>query len=268
VKTTAATDTPLDSYPTIAAHPEGYWIVAWHSNDLLNGTDSPDTNLLVARSDDFGASWTDAEFLNTIAMANTGHDQAPKIFSDGGGNWLAAWYSEDTLGGTLGGEGDILFTRFILPDCNANATADGSDIRDGVSEDCDGNGKPDECDPTTDGDGDGRRDACDNCAATANADQADGDGDGVGDVCDNCSSAANADQADGDGDGIGDACDNCPMVANVDQADADADGVGDACATGDCGPECGGGMMMAMPATMMVLRRARRRRHAKFAAVR
>ena len=123
--------------------------------------------------------------------------------------------------------------------------------------DRDGDGIADDEDP--DDDGDGVLDADDNCASTANPDQADTDGDGVGDACDpdadpdgdgalnsldNCPSVANADQADSDGDGVGDACDpdadpdgdgvpngvdNCPLVANPDQADFDDDGVGDAC---------------------------------------
>ncbi len=214
VKTTAATDTPLDSYPSVAAHPDGHWVVAWHSLDLLNGMDSPDRNLLVARSEDFGETWTDPEFLNTVAMPNTGEDTVPRLVSDHLGNWVAAWSSFDDLSATIGGEGDVLFARFILPDCNTNGTADGSDIRDGTSEDCDDNGVPDECDPTTDTDGDGVRDACD----------------------------------------------NCPEAANADQADADGDGVGDVCETNDCGPDCGSGMMMAMPLTVIALSRSRRRR--------
>jgi hypothetical protein len=72
------------------------------------------------------------------------------------------------------------------------------------SQDCDGNGIPDEC-------------------------QADFDNDGLIDVCDNCPAIGNPGQADGDADGVGDVCDNCPTVPNPDQADFDCDGVGDAC---------------------------------------
>ncbi|HEV3470553.1 MAG TPA: thrombospondin type 3 repeat-containing protein [Pyrinomonadaceae bacterium] len=80
-----------------------------------------------------------------------------------------------------------------------------------------------------DTDGDGAPDGDDNCAATANPDQADADGDGVGDLCDNCPSKPNPEQTDSDGDGVADACDNCAAKPNADQADADGDGVGDAC---------------------------------------
>ena len=56
---------------------------------------------------------------------------------------------------------------------------------------------------------DGVPDDRDNCARTANPDQADGDLDGVGDACDNCGLSSNPDQADEDSDGLGDACDAC-----------------------------------------------------------
>ncbi|HEX6177027.1 MAG TPA: thrombospondin type 3 repeat-containing protein, partial [Thermoanaerobaculia bacterium] len=98
-----------------------------------------------------------------------------------------------------------------------------------------------------DGDGDLVADHVDNCASTANPDQADADGDGVGDACDNCREVANPDQADTDGDGAGDTCedadgdavddisDNCANVPNADQRDTDADGSGDACDLDDDG---------------------------------
>ncbi len=71
------------------------------------------------------------------------------------------------------------------PDCNANSVLDSVDISTATSQDCDGNGVPDECDPDTDNDG--VIDACDNCPHTANANQDDADGDGVGDACETSS---------------------------------------------------------------------------------
>ena len=100
-------------------------------------------------------------------------------------------------------------------------------------------------------DGDGVEDDGDNCAESANPDQADIDADGVGDACDdppdldadavvdnvdNCSKVANPDQNDGDADGFGDLCDNCPSAMNADQADIDGDGIGDLCPCDACAP--------------------------------
>jgi hypothetical protein len=77
-----------------------------------------------------------------------------------------------------------------------------------------------------DGDDDGLCNDVDNCAGTANPDQADADEDDVGDACDVCRNDA-ADDVDKDlvcGD-----VDNCPEVENFSQSDEDGDGVGDAC---------------------------------------
>jgi hypothetical protein len=76
----------------------------------------------------------------------------------------------------------------------------GSDPRDAASTspDNDGDGAPDCVD--SDDDNDGVPDLVDNCAMTANLDQADQDGDGVGDACD----------PDDDNDQVPDALDHCP----------------------------------------------------------
>ncbi len=78
-----------------------------------------------------------------------------------------------------------------------------------------------------DGDADGVRNRADNCADTANADQANLDGDAQGDVCDadqdgdGLSNAAeaefgtNARAADSDGDGKNDRADGCPTRAGT-----------------------------------------------------
>jgi len=120
----------------------------------------------------------------------------------------------------------------------------------------------------SDTDGDGVLDGVDNCALTANADQADADGDGIGNVCDpdsdndgilddgnlsgtvgdalcasgqtvGCDDNAflvwNPDQGDADLDGVANVLDNCPSDPNGplagpnNQVDSDGDGLGDVC---------------------------------------
>ena len=129
------------------------------------------------------------------------------------------------------------------PDCNANGTPDDQDIAGGFSQDCDGDGVPDEC--QSDGDGDGVIDACDGCPADAakvapgacgcGVADTDRDGDGVPDCDDGCPDdprktapgllGCGVAETDTDGDGVPDAVDRCPG-AN-DNVDRDADGAPD-----------------------------------------
>jgi hypothetical protein len=98
-----------------------------------------------------------------------------------------------------------------VPDCNDGCV-------DNLELDNDADGVGDVCDP--DDDNDGVVDPADNCALTANSDQADNELDGIGDACD----------PDDDNDGVTDgAPDNCPFTPNSDQADFDMDSLGDAC---------------------------------------
>jgi hypothetical protein len=59
----------------------------------------------------------------------------------------------------------ILNCGALLPDCNGNAAFDTCDILEGVSRDCDGNNRPDECEP--DCNGNGVADACDISSGTS-----------------------------------------------------------------------------------------------------
>jgi len=69
--------------------------------------------------------------------------------TDGAGNWMAVWYSQDDLGGTIGTDRDILVARNVMADCNSNGIPDECDVAVGTSADCQSNGIPDECDITS-----------------------------------------------------------------------------------------------------------------------
>ncbi|MGB2984614.1 MAG: sialidase family protein, partial [Phycisphaerae bacterium] len=53
------------------------------------------------------------EPLNTNAASDTGWDWRPQLTTDGAGNWVAVWESYENLGGTIGTDYDILFSRSI-----------------------------------------------------------------------------------------------------------------------------------------------------------
>ncbi len=78
-------------------------------------------------------------------------------------------------------------------DCNDSGQPDDCDIADGTSADCDGNGTPDECDP-------------------------DCNGNGVPDVCD----IADGTSEDSDGNGVPDECEGAVFVINEINADPDS----------------------------------------------
>ncbi|MFQ5479382.1 MAG: sialidase family protein [Candidatus Binatia bacterium] len=49
--------------------------------------------------------------LNTNSASDAGADLHPSLAGDGQGNWVAVWRSDDTLGGSIGGDQDILVAR-------------------------------------------------------------------------------------------------------------------------------------------------------------
>ena len=212
LNTSAGTDSGGDYYPQLTTDGAGNWVAVWHSFEDLGGAVGSDYDILVARSIDNGASWSDPAPLNTNAATDSGDDYYPQLTTDGAGNWVAVWYSDEDLGGAIGSDADILVARFALPDCNENGIGDGQDIADGVSQDCNSDGVPDEC--QTDTDGDGIIDDCDDCPGTAEGDPVDGDG---------CSTA------DDDGDGVLNDEDDCPDTPQG--AAVDASG----CPAGCCG---------------------------------
>lgn len=56
----------------------------------------------------------DPAALNTNAASPVGSDSLPQLTTDGEGNWVAVWNSNDDVGGTIGGDLDILVARFRL----------------------------------------------------------------------------------------------------------------------------------------------------------
>ncbi len=100
----------------------------------------------------------------------------------------------------------------ICIDSDDDGVCDVNDLCPGFDDhvDVDGDGIPDDCDPSLcleDSDGDGICDHLDNCPFTFNPSQADLDQDAAGDECDNCPFDSNPEQIDSDDDGVGDACD-------------------------------------------------------------
>jgi Neuraminidase (sialidase) len=99
-----------EANPQLATDALGTWLAVWRSTKLgdLPRTDS---DLLVARSTDAGATWTGHAELNTNASTDEGGDDQVQLVTDGAGVWIAVWQSWDSLGDTIGTDGDVLFAR-------------------------------------------------------------------------------------------------------------------------------------------------------------
>ena len=121
-----------------------------------------------------------------------------------------------------------------ITDCNNNGVDDSEDISNGTSQDCDGNGIPDECDPDCDNDGtpdDCEADCNDNGTPDDCESFTDCNDNGVPDECDpDCDNDGTPDEceADCDDDGVPDECED----------DLNGNGVPDDCEIGGsyCGP--------------------------------
>lgn len=138
LNTNAPEDAGSDIFPQLATDGVGQWLAIWQSSDDLSGTIGTDMDILLVRSSDDGATWTDPVVLNKTGETDTTDDVEPVIVTDANGNWVAAWSSTEDINGTVGGDRDILFSRSAdegatwtnVGALNTNANTDsGSDER-------------------------------------------------------------------------------------------------------------------------------------------
>ncbi len=100
-------DTGADFRPSVATDGNGSWVAVWESNEDLNGAGT-DRDILSARSNDGGVTWTAPQAVDSQATSDTGSDTNPDISVDASGRWIVVWETDDTRGGTLGSDQDIL----------------------------------------------------------------------------------------------------------------------------------------------------------------
>ena len=124
----AASDSGNDWYPQVTSDGAGSWVAVWQSLDSLGGTIGEDWDLLLARSTGAGTTWTAPAVLNSNAASDSGADLSTQLVTDGAGNWVAVWYSNDSLGGTIGTDWDIFFATGGGPDLDGDGLADGAEV--------------------------------------------------------------------------------------------------------------------------------------------
>jgi Neuraminidase (sialidase) len=136
LNTNAASDVGIDFSPIVATDANGNWFTVWRSDEDLGGAAGTDRDIFFSRSNDNGATWSAVQTLNANANTDTENDENPRVTSDGKGNWVAVWYSNEDLGGTAGTDNDIFFSRSsdngvtwsVVQTLNTNADTDiGSD---------------------------------------------------------------------------------------------------------------------------------------------
>ena len=272
LNTNAATDSGLDWAPQVTTDGAGSWVAAWQSTDSLGATIGTEYDIFFSRSSDAGATWSAPAALNTNAATDSGEDFVPQVTTDGAGNWVVVWRSDDSLGGTTGSDWDILFARSsdagetwtATAALNSNAATDsGDDETPQVTTDGAGNWvavwqSTDSLGTTIgtdydilfatgsgpDTDGDGLDDGTEVNVYGSDPLDPDSDDDGLGDGEEVDVIGTDPIDPDTDGDGVcdggdtgGGACtagpDNCPFVANPGQTNSEAHVAGDACQCGD-----------------------------------
>ena len=144
----ATTDSGDDWEPRVIINGNGNWVAVWWSNDDLGTTVGTDYDIFVSRSTDNGASWSAVQTLNSNAGSDSGGDYTPCVMTDGSGNWVVAWQSNDDLGTTVGTDSDIFVSRSTdngaswsdVAPLNSNADSDsGGDYNPFVMTDGSGN---------------------------------------------------------------------------------------------------------------------------------
>ncbi|HUU83894.1 MAG TPA: sialidase family protein [Phycisphaerae bacterium] len=127
-----ATDTGDDAHPRLATDGRGHWVAVWYSEDTLGLPIGTDRDIFFVRSCDDGQSWTAPDVLNGNAGSDlSADDWSQEVALGANGVLLAAWYSPDSLGGTVGADRDILFARttlFVCGDFDADGDVDLGDF--------------------------------------------------------------------------------------------------------------------------------------------
>ncbi|MDK2971434.1 MAG: hypothetical protein PWP23_1189 [Candidatus Sumerlaeota bacterium] len=112
LNTSAPTDSSdFDYSPRIAPDGMGNWMAVWQSTNTLGTKIDIDRDILAARSTDNGITWTAPAPVSANATTDSGSDQYPAIATDGTGNWVVTWHSNETFSGFLGTDNDIFVSR-------------------------------------------------------------------------------------------------------------------------------------------------------------
>jgi hypothetical protein len=98
LNTNAVSDSGDDILPSIATDAAGVWLAVWRSTDSLGGTIGTDSDILMARSLDNGATWSaPAPVAMDAPYDGFSWDYTPSIATDKRGVWVSMWHSDGSL---------------------------------------------------------------------------------------------------------------------------------------------------------------------------
>lgn len=93
----------------IACSPTGACIAVWEDLDWHSGGHEKQSgDICFCRSEDGGVTWKPPALLKPARNPESIVEKAPDVATDGKGNWMIVWQSQDDLGGTLGPNWKIL----------------------------------------------------------------------------------------------------------------------------------------------------------------
>jgi len=141
-------DIDRDFEPSLATDDNGTWVAVWPIGRESQGTPALQYDVAWARSTDNGMTWSAPDFLSPSAPTPAANWNC-RVATDKQGTWVVVWESTDDLGGTIGTDRDILFSRstdngiaWSPPGLlNSTGSSDGSDydMRPTVTADSAGN---------------------------------------------------------------------------------------------------------------------------------
>ncbi|MFA6239445.1 MAG: exo-alpha-sialidase [Candidatus Hydrogenedentales bacterium] len=147
VNSQSGSDTLFAAYAKTATDGHGTWVVCWYFLEHIGGL-SVKGGMHASVSTNNGVSWGTRAVLQADAITSTEFPVLTDalVFS-GAGTWIAAWGSNNTLGGTIGADPDILYsvgtnngTSWSLPSALSHtASGDGEDSYPTLASDGSGN---------------------------------------------------------------------------------------------------------------------------------
>jgi hypothetical protein len=71
-------DTEDDDEPQVTTDGSGNWVAVWYTDTSRGGMSIADTNIMVSRSTDDGATWSAPSMLNSNGFSESGYDLDPR----------------------------------------------------------------------------------------------------------------------------------------------------------------------------------------------